>query len=292
MNLFIAPLPRLIKIWASAALVVLFSNILGQSLASGLGFLASSYFGGFFLTVHASAAALLALIFNAARKLEPFAKKVFRRELPQIWRVGLSLSVMILSGTFTFAMLNSSFATDNPSSFIACVVASTTAAIFSFQTRASIEKYPAWREFRLSQKGLKSLRAYLATWVSAISIAIIVAAFAFLPQYNEYNQSLWALFTLLNLVFCLSIGLAVGYFNFAVSVSILRAYLTGKRFRGNKTALITSRSLQILAGGMVLAYVFAPSLLPAGTVILFGLSGSLVIWLATFHRIPDIAIEN
>lgn len=290
--MFIAPLPRLIQIWVSAALAVLFSSILGQSLASGLGFLASSYFGGFLVTVHAAAAALLALVFNAASKLEPFAKKVFRRNLPQVWRVGLSLSVMILTGTSTFAMLNSSFATDNPSSFIACVLASTTAAIFSFQTRASLEKYLASREFRLSQNGLKSLRIYLATWASAISIAIIVAAIAVLPQYNEYNRSLWALFTLLNLLFCLTIGLVVGYLNFVVSASILRAYLTGTRFRGNKTALIVFRSLQILAGGMVLAYVFAPSLLPAETVILVGLCGSLVVWLVTFRRSPATAIET
>lgn len=292
MNLFLAPLPRLINIWVSAALVVLFSKILGQSMAAGLGFLASSYFGGFLLLVHATVAVALALLFDAARKLEPLEKKLFRRQLPEAWRLALSLTAMILIGAFTFAMLNNAFATDNPSSFVICTIASTSASIFSLLTEASREKYHLARRFRRSLNGFKSLRTYLAAWASAVSIAVMGAAIAVLPSYSEYNGPLWLMFTALTLTFSLSIGLAAGYLNFEVSVSILRAYLTSTRFRGNKGVLIVTRILQILAGGMVIAYVFAPSMLPAETVILVGLSGSLVVWLVTFNRTPDIEIEN
>jgi hypothetical protein len=291
-NLFLAPLPRLINIWVCAGLVVLFSKILGQSMAAGLGFLASSYFGGFLLIIHTTAAVVLALLFDAARKLEPLEKKLFRRQLPEAWRLALSLSAMILIGAFTFATRNSSFATDNPSSFVICAIASTSASVLSFLTEASREKYHLARQFRRSLNGFKSLRTYLVTWGSAISIAVLGAALAVLPSYIEYNGPLWLLFTALTLTFSLSIGLAAGYLNFEVSVSILRAYLTGTRFRRNMAFLVVSRSLQILAGGMVIAYVFAPSMLPAETVILLGLSGSLVAWLVTCHRTPDIEIEN
>lgn len=291
MNLFLAPLPRLINIWVGAALVVLFSKILGQSMAAGLGFLASSYFGGFLLIIHTTVAVVLALLFDAARKLAPLEKKLFRRQLPEAWRLALSLSAMILMGAFTFATLNSSFATDDPISFVICAIASTSASVLSLLTEASREKYRLARQFRRSLNGFKSLRTYLVTWGSAISIAVFGAALAVLPSYSEHNGALWLLFTALTLTFSLSIGLAAGYLNFEVSVSILRAYLTGTRFRRNKAFLVVSRSLQILAGGMVIAYVFAPSMLPAETVILFGLSGSLVVWLVTFRRLPDVEIE-
>lgn len=292
MNLSVATLRKLVEVWAGAAVIAMCLCLVAESFTSNLAWLASSYFGGAIFTVNVAVGVGLALFFHAVGVMGRIVREFTRVKFSEPWELGLYWGAMSLLGTFAFASINQAFATTNPVRFVICAIVAAVAGYFSWSTKASRERDLVAESFRKTNFGFRSLRIYLLTWVLAVSVAILCANLSALPSYVDYNGAVWLLLTLLNLVFCTSIGLVTGYVLFAMNAFMLRNYISEGKLRGNKRVLLASRVIQVVGGGAVLAYVLASPTLEAVVAISFGFVISGVAWLATFKRLAADSIED
>ena len=266
--------------------------LLAESFSTNLSYLGSSYFGGFLLTVNVATGLGLALSFHAVGVMAPILREFIPAKFPDAWILGLSWGAMSLLGTFAFASMNQAFATTNPVRFAICAISAASAGYFSWEAKASRERERVAESFRKSKIGLRSLRSYLLTWVSAVSLAIFCANLAFLPSYFEYHGVLWFLLTLLNIVFCISLGLVTGYVLFTLNWFTVQNYVSDGELRGNKRMLFGSRILQVFGGGAVLAYLLAPAMPGLTAAVTLGLVISGSVWFVTFKSLKARSSEN
>lgn len=292
MNLYVAPLRKLVEVWAGAAVIAMSLCLVTASFATNLGWLGSSYFGGSIFTVNVAAGVGLALFFHAVGVMAPIVREFTPVEFSESWQLGLSWGAMSVLGTFAFASINQAFATTNPVRFVICAIVASSAGYFSWSSKASREKERVAENFRKTKFSFRPLRNYLLTWVSAVSVAIFCTHLSVLPSYVKYNAALWLLSTLLHLVSCISIGLVTGYVMYSLNSFTLRNYVFDGKLRGNKKVLMASRVIQVVGGGTVLAYVFASPMLEAVVAISFGLVISGVAWLVTFKPLAAESIER
>ena len=292
MNLSVATLRKLVEVWAGAAVIAMCLCLVAESFTSNLAWLASSYFGGAIFTVNVAVGVGLALFFHAVGVMAPIVRELTHVKFSEPWELGLYWGAMSLLGTFAFASINQAFATTNPVRFVICAIVAAVAGFFSWSTKASRERNLVAESFRKTNFGFRSLRIYLLTWVLAVSVAILCANLSALPSYVDYNGAVWLLLTLLNLVFCTSIGLVTGYVLFAMNAFMLRNYISEGKLRGNKRALLASRFIQVAGGGTVLAYICASSTFGAVLAISFGLVISAAAWIVTFRPLPAHSIDS
>jgi hypothetical protein len=291
MGLTVAPLHRLIEVWAGASAIVMALVVVERSFYRGIGFLASSYFGGAILSVHIIIGVVLASVVHFGSRAIRFATTRLSKIIQGYWLWASFLGCMFLLGVFSFAMLYTGGFDELPLGFIWYISATLVALRFSWQDKAQVRRYIAVSAFRTKYLGYQSLCFYLVAWGISVSLSVIASSLVVLPSYTEYNRVLWLFETVLTLVFSVFFGLIFGYLFFSLDSHTAWALDVVTISSRRRTIYWFSALMHIGFGALVLAYVYSASMLPLDAVLGFGLGLSSVTWLATFLWRRKVSIK-